>query len=230
MRTLNLTAGTRLLPVYGGHLYELEFTTPVPGGPDWKRVIGPLFLPAGEKIAIDSFAGIARETLPAGTEGAELSLKLELPLSPYNLRSELLPDALTLSWDWVAPEGFVLDHFKVRRGDTPVGTTATPTLAGIPRLVAEDASYSYTVTAVRRVGAETRRARPFRFLPEFTARRKPTSSGNTDTSATRRPSQPTTPTATDSRITRSSSSAPIPASPRPLISMTPGSAEFPERS
>ena len=33
VRTLNLTAGTRQLPVYGGHLYELEFTTPVPGGP-----------------------------------------------------------------------------------------------------------------------------------------------------------------------------------------------------
>ncbi len=172
VRTLNLTAGTRLLPVYGGHLYELEFTTPVPGGPDWKRVIGPLFLPAGEKIAIDSSAGIVRETLPAGTEGAELSLKLELPLSPYNLRSELLPDALTLSWDWVAPEGFVLDHFKVRRGDTPVGTTATPTLAGIPRLVAEDASYSYTVTAVSVSGAETRRSPAVQVLPEFTAEEK----------------------------------------------------------
>ena len=172
VRTLNLTAGTRQLPVYGGHLYELEFTTPVPGGPDWKRVIGPLFLPAGEKIAIDSFAGIARETLPAGTEGAELSLKLELPLSPYNLRSELLPDALTLSWDWVAPEGFVLDHFKVRRGDTPVGTSATPTLAGIPRLVAEDASYSYTVTAVSVSGAETRRSPAVQVLPEFTAEEK----------------------------------------------------------
>ena len=172
VRTLNLTAGTRQLPVYGGHLYELEFTTPVPGGPDWKRVIGPLFLPAGEKIAIDSSAGIVRETLPAGTEGAELSLKLELPLSPYNLRSELLPDALTLSWDWVAPEGFVLDHFKVRRGDTPVGTSATPTLAGIPRLVAEDASYSYTVTAVSVSGAETRRSPAVQVLPEFTAEEK----------------------------------------------------------
>lgn len=120
---------------------------------------------------------------------------------------------------------------RIRRGDTPVGTSATPTLAGIPRLVAEDASYSYTVTAVSVSGAETRRSPAVQVLPEFTAEEKAYFEwkyryfGDTPD-----PSQPTTPTATDSRITRSSSSAPIPASPRRLISMTPGSAEFPERS
>ena len=36
--------------------------------------------------------------------------------SPWVRNAAALPDALTLSWDWVAPEGFVLDHFKVRRG------------------------------------------------------------------------------------------------------------------
>ena len=60
IRTVQLQAGTQSLPVYGGHWYELELTTPVNGGPDWKRVIGPLFFPAGEKVVHDSCAGISR--------------------------------------------------------------------------------------------------------------------------------------------------------------------------
>ena len=172
VRTVQLTAGQQELPVYGGHWYELELVTPVNGGPDWKRVIGPLFFPAGEKVVYDSFAGISRETLPAGTAGATLALKLEQPLAPYNLRAEKLPDALTLSWDWAAPEGFTLDHFKVYRGDTAVGTSATQTLAGIPRVVAEDAAYAYTVTAVSASGAETRRSPALQVLPDFTGEEK----------------------------------------------------------
>ena len=172
IRTVQLQAGTQSLPVYGGHWYELELVTPVNGGPDWKRVIGPLFFPAGEKVVYDSFAGISRETLPAGTAGATLALKLEQPLAPYNLKAEKLPDALTLSWDWAAPEGFTLDHFKVYRGDTAVGTSATQTLAGIPRVVAEDAAYAYTVTAVSTSGAETRRSPALQVLPDFTEEEK----------------------------------------------------------
>ena len=172
IRTVQLTAGQQELPVYGGHWYELELVTPVNGGPDWKRVIGPLFFPAGEKVVYDSFAGIRRETLPAGTAGATLALKLEQPLAPYNLKAEKLPDALTLSWDWAAPEGFTLDHFKVYRGDTVVGTSATQTLAGIPRVVAEDAAYAYTVTAVSASGTETRRSPALQVLPDFTEEEK----------------------------------------------------------
>lgn len=167
VRTRNLAQGTMELPVYGGHLYELEFVTPVPGGPDWKRIIGPLFIPAGERIIYDSFTGITRETLPEGTQGAELKLKLELPNAPYNLQSENLPDALNLSWDWVAPAGFVLDHFKVYRGDTLVGTSSTQTMTGIPRLITEDSVYVYSVSAVSTTGAETRRCPAIRVLPDF---------------------------------------------------------------
>ncbi len=167
VRTRNLAQGTMELPVYGGHLYEMEFVTPVPGGPDWKRIIGPLFIPAGERIIYDSFTGITRETLPEGTQGAELKLKLELPNAPYNLQSENLPDALNLSWDWVAPAGFVLDHFKVYRGDTLVGTSSTQTMTGIPRLITEDSVYVYSVSAVSTTGAETRRCPAIRVLPDF---------------------------------------------------------------
>ena len=168
IRTLNLLPGTTELPVYGGHWYELELTTPVPGGPDWLRRIGPLFLPAGERIVYDPFNGITREVLSGETQGAEFHLQLELPEAPYNLEAEVLPDALSLTWDWVAPDGFALDHFKVYRGNTPVGTTTTQTLTGIPRLVMEDSAYAYTVTAVSATGAETRHSPPLRVLPDFT--------------------------------------------------------------
>ncbi len=169
VRQLALASGETPLPVYGGHWYELELVTPVPGGADWKRTIGPLFFPAGEKVIFDSFAGISRETLPAGAEGAELAIRLELPLSPYNLNAERLPDVMTLNWDWTAPAGFTLDHFNVYRGDTLVGSSGTQSLAGIPRTVTEDGSYAYTVTAVSANGAETRRSPVLQVLPEFTA-------------------------------------------------------------
>lgn len=169
VRELALATGDASLPVYGGHWYELELVTPVPGGPDWKRTLGPLFFPAGEKVIFDSFAGISRETLPAGTAGAELEIRLELPLSPYNLNAELLPDVMTLTWDWAAPAGFTLDHFNVYRGDTLIGNSGTQSLAGIPRAVAADNAYAYTVTAVGTNGAETRRSPALQVLPQFTA-------------------------------------------------------------
>lgn len=172
VRGLALAVGDASLPVYGGHWYELELVTPVPGGPDWKRTLGPLFFPAGEKVIFDSFAGISREMLPAGTTGAELAISLELPLSPYNLNAELLPDVMTLTWDWAAPAGFTLDHFNVYRGDTLIGNSGTQSLAGIPRTVAADNAYAYTVTAVGTNGAETRRSPALQVLPQFSAEEK----------------------------------------------------------
>ena len=168
VRTVTLPPGTTELPFYGGHWYELEWTTPVPGGPDWQRRIGPLFFPAGERIVYDDFSGITREVLPEGTAGAEFRLKLALPEAPYNLEAEILPDALNLAWDWVAPAGFVLDHFNVYRGNTLAGSTTTQVLTGIPRLVTEDSAYLYTVTAVSTTGVETRHSPPLRVLPDFT--------------------------------------------------------------
>lgn len=172
VRQLALAIGETPLPVYGGHWYELELVTPVPGGPDWKRTLGPLFFPAGEKVIFDSFAGISRETLPAGTAGAELAIRLELPLSPYNLNAELLPDVMTLTWDWAAPAGFTLDHFNVYRGDTLIGNSGTQSFAGIPRAVAADNAYAYTVTAAGTNGAETRRSPALQVLPQFSAEEK----------------------------------------------------------
>lgn len=171
-RTISLQTLQQTLPVYGGHWYELEISTPVAGGPDWKQTLGPLFFPAGEKVLYDAFSGISREPLPAGTSGAQLVLKQEQPLAPYNLTAEKLPDALNLSWDWAAPAGFTLDHFKVYRGNTLVGTSATQSLAGIPRVVTEDASYSYTVTAVSTDGAVTRHSPALQVLPDFTEEEK----------------------------------------------------------
>lgn len=171
-RTISLQTLQQTLPVYGGHWYELEMITPVNGGPDWKQTVGPLFFPAGEKVLYDAFSGISRETLPVGTSGAQLMLKLEQPLAPYNLTAEKLPDALNLSWDWAAPEGFILDHFNVYRGNTLVGTSVTQSLAGIPRVVTEDAAYAYTVTAVGSNGAVTRHSPALLVLPDFTEEEK----------------------------------------------------------
>ncbi len=161
------TAAT--LPVYTGHSYALEFEIAVPGGPAWKHTAGPMFFPAGEKVIYDPFTGITRENLPAGSENAEFAYKLEQPASPYNLRSELLPDVFTLAWDFVPPAGFTADHFKVYRGEEPVGSSETQELPGIAREVNATGVYTYRVSAVAADGTETRLSPPLSVLPEFSA-------------------------------------------------------------
>ena len=173
IRHLMISKGKFTLPVYTGHLYKLLLSSTVPGGPNWKRIIGPLYFTPGQKILFDSFTGIERQSLPADLQNVLLELTLEHPNAPYNLNAATLPDVFTLSWAWVAPsESFILDHFKVYRGETLLGTVETQYMNNIPRIVTDDNAYSYRVVAVSKTGAETRRSEPLIVLPDFTQEEK----------------------------------------------------------
>lgn len=161
VRNFNLTGEPLSAPVYAGHLYDIAVTTPVNGGPNWTRKLSGVRFQSGKTI---TFSG--NQWLSADGPN-KLIVSADQPAAPYNLSAEITGDVFNLQWDFVPPNGFILDHFNVYRGEKLLSPASGQYLANIPRGLTADQVYSYSVTAVSADGSETAPSEQFRVLPDF---------------------------------------------------------------
>lgn len=167
VRNFDLSSGS-VIPFYQGHVYDLTLRTTVPGGPDWVQTIKEFYVKPGMKGVFHPLQGLEYQLLEGDGDRSALVFQLMVPEFPYNLSADILPDVFTLNWEFAAPAGFSVDHYNVYRHGSLIGATAMKSLPNIPREVAEDAVYDFTVTAVDVNGVETLHSPAFVVLPEFT--------------------------------------------------------------
>lgn len=168
IREFQLTGADLNIPVYAGHLYEIAIYTTVSGGPEWKQLIDNVSFDNGKKLIFESGNEGEWSDLSEGTGGAELELSLNRPLFPYNLRATTLPDVFDLSWDYTPFNDEKITSYNIYRGNTLIGNSVEKVFKNIPRQVAADGVYAYTVAAVNTSGVEGQRSPALRVLPEFT--------------------------------------------------------------
>lgn len=168
IREFQLTGAGLNVPVYAGHLYEITIYTTVPGGPEWKQLIDNISFDNGKKLIFKSGDENEWSNLPQETEGAELELSLNRPSFPYNLRAKILPDSFDLSWDYTPFDDENVVSYNIYRGNTLIGNSAEKVFRNIPRKIAEDGVYAYTVTAVNFSGEEGQRSPAIHVIPELT--------------------------------------------------------------
>ncbi len=162
VREFLLDSTTQVVPVYSGHLYELELTTPVLGGNDWVRKIPAIRFESGKTITYSNnqWQSVDGENM--------LNVVANQPTTPYNLTANIYGDVFDLTWNFVTPDGFDVDYYNVYRGTQLIDSVDITTKFAIPRDMSADQVYSYTVSAVSTDGVETVLSEPFQVLPEFT--------------------------------------------------------------
>ena len=158
IREFQLTGADLNIPVYAGHLYEIAIYTTVSGGPEWKQLIDNVSFDNGKKLIFESGNEGEWSDLSEGTGGAELELSLNRPLFPYNLRATTLPDVFDLSWDYTPFNDEKITSYNIYRGNTLIGNSVEKVFKNIPRQVAADGVYAYTVAAVNTSGVEGQRS------------------------------------------------------------------------
>lgn len=169
-RQFQLTGAQLSIPVYAGHTYDLAVSFDVSGGAPIRYNIAGVAHTAGQKIVYDHFNNPVAQSLPEGNASPEVIFITGKPQCPYNLSSQLLPDEFALSWDWTAPNtGYQLKYFKVYRGGTEIGTVTQQQMTHIPRILAADSSYVYTVVAYDINDTPSQTSPALVVLPNFTA-------------------------------------------------------------
>ncbi|MBU8901119.1 MAG: hypothetical protein KOO69_00120, partial [Victivallales bacterium] len=168
-RELRIDDASVTAPAYVGHNYEVTALFDVVGGPAMQYTVKTFSHGKGKKITYNPYSESVTQNLPEGEIGGEIVFIGGQPLTPYNLRSVVLPDVFSLSWDWVAPtSAYQLQHFKVYRGDVEVGTVTQQQMDNIPRILTMDSYYFYTVVAVDINNNHTPVSPALKVLPVFT--------------------------------------------------------------
>jgi hypothetical protein len=166
-RTFTISSGSVSAPIYKGHSYEITASFDVTGGQPLVYKVQTLPREKGKKLTYDYFQTPALTDLADPNADAELVFINGQPDAPYNLAADVLAETFTLSWEWVAPSGFQLQHFKVYRGGVEIATTTDQSLQGI-LVESDNMTYTYTVKAFDVNNNPTPDSRSIEVLPEMT--------------------------------------------------------------
>ena len=112
-REFTLTNGVATVPVYAGHDYRVLLSVDVPNGNDLTFELPLVGYAKNRLVAYDYLTGGSTETT---SSQSQVDFIISSAAYPYNLRVDRGIDVFDLSWDWVAPSGFVTAGFKVFRG------------------------------------------------------------------------------------------------------------------
>jgi len=133
-RTFQMGVQTITVPVYAGHAYDFSLSVPVPNGKPLVYTINAVSHNAGKRIVYNpskEVPGIQKLQSPKSI--AEVTLVVDRPTAPYNLKGTPTEGFFTLAWDWIKPFGsYKLKEFKVYCDGVEVGATPNKSLAGIP--------------------------------------------------------------------------------------------------
>ena len=142
-REFTLTNGTATVPVYAGHDYSISLNVDVANGNKLKFEL-PVF--KYEKNKLVSYDYLTNSFTETSSSQSRTDFVISSAAYPYNLRADRGIDVFDLSWDWVAPEGFITAGFKVFRGNTEVASVNKQTV----RLPLNNSAneYNYKVVAV----------------------------------------------------------------------------------
>ena len=142
-RDFTLTNGTATVPVYAGHDYSISLNVDVANGNKLKFEL-PVF--KYEKNKLVSYDYLTNGFTETSYSQSRTDFVISSAAYPYNLRADRGIDVFDLSWDWVAPEGFITAGFKVFRGNTEVASSTKQTV----RLPLNNSAneYNYKVVAV----------------------------------------------------------------------------------
>ena len=142
-REFTLTNGTATVPVYAGHDYSISLNVDVANGNKLKFEL-PIF--KYEKNKLVSYDYLTNSFTETSSSQSRTDFVISSAAYPYNLRADRGIDVFDLSWDWVAPEGFITAGFKVFRGNTEVASSTKQTV----RLPLNNSAneYNYKVVAV----------------------------------------------------------------------------------
>ena len=141
-REFTLTNGTATVPVYAGHDYSISLNVDVANGNKLKFEL-PVF--KYEKNKLVSYDYLTNSFTETSSSQSRTDFVISSAAYPYNLRADRGIDVFDLSWDWVAPEGFITAGFKVFRGNTEVASSTKQTV----RLPLNNSAneYNYKVVA-----------------------------------------------------------------------------------
>ena len=142
-REFTLTNGTATVPVYAGHDYSISLNVDVANGNKLKFEL-PVF--KYEKNKLVSYDYLTNSFTETSSSQSRTDFVISSAAYPYNLRADRGIDVFDLSWNWVAPEGFITAGFKVFRGNTEVASSTKQTV----RLPLNNSAneYNYKVVAV----------------------------------------------------------------------------------